>query len=135
MEFQPEGNVSLKLMKNGKEEVYTWNKVTSCIHNLLGAERWVDLYGESVINCKETGLSARIQFVKASYWSTKRHELFGTITDPSSNILQNLFGKWSEALYVGKAPSAKCIWRPGSLPEDAQLYYGFSRYRFKSMSE
>ena len=47
MEFQPEGKVTLKLLRNGKVEVYTWNKVTSCIHNLLGAERWVDLYGES----------------------------------------------------------------------------------------
>eukprot|EP00092_Neocalanus_flemingeri_P036873 GFUD01040135.1.p1 GENE.GFUD01040135.1~~GFUD01040135.1.p1 ORF type:complete len:906 (+),score=267.46 GFUD01040135.1:72-2789(+) len=126
MEFQPEGSVHLTLETQGEE--YTWNKVTSCIHNLLGQERWVDLYGESVITCKESGLTARIQFVKASYWSNKRHEMFGTITDRSGSVLQNIFGKWSEALYVGKAPSARCIWRPGNLPEEAELYYGFSRY-------
>ena len=57
-----------------------------------------------------------------------RHELSGTITDSQGNVLQNLFGKWSEGLYVGRAPSARCIWRPGSLPEEADLYYGFSRY-------
>ena len=45
-----------------------------------------------------------------------------------SALLQNLFGKWSEGVYVGRAPSARCIWRPGSLPEDAELYYGFSRW-------
>jgi len=126
MEFQPEGSVHLNLEKQGEE--YKWNKVTSCIHNLLGQERWVDLYGESVITCKQSGLTARIQFVKASYWSNKRHEMFGTITDNSGSVLQNMFGKWSEALYVGKAPSARCIWRPGSLPEEAELYYGFSRF-------
>jgi len=126
MEFQPEGSVHLTLQEHGEE--YKWNKVTSCIHNLLGQERWVDLYGESVITCKQSGLTARIQFVKASYWSNKRHELFGTITDNTGAVLQNMFGKWSEALYVGKAPSARCIWRPGSLPEEAELYYGFSRF-------
>eukprot|EP00090_Calanus_glacialis_P045445 TRINITY_DN8436_c0_g1_i1.p1 TRINITY_DN8436_c0_g1~~TRINITY_DN8436_c0_g1_i1.p1 ORF type:complete len:909 (+),score=338.09 TRINITY_DN8436_c0_g1_i1:70-2796(+) len=126
MEFQPEGSVHLTLEDQGEE--YKWNKVTSCIHNLLGQERWVDLYGESVITCKQSGLTARIQFVKASYWSNKRHEMFGTITDNSGSVLQNMFGKWSEALYVGKAPSARCIWRPGSLPEEAELYYGFSRF-------
>lgn len=128
MEFQPEGFVSLELKVAGDIETYTWNKVTTCIHNLLGAERWVDLYGESTVTCQQSGLTARLQFVKASYWSNKRHEVFGTITDSQGTVVQNLFGKWSEALYVGKAPSARCIWRPGCLPEDAELYYGFSRF-------
>ena len=26
------------------------------------------------------------------------------------------------------APSARCVWRPGALPEDQELYYGFSRF-------
>ena len=52
--------------------------------------------------------------LQASYWSTKRHELFGTVSNKESSVQLNLFGKWSEALYVGKAPSAKCIWRPGA---------------------
>ena len=38
--------------------------------------RWVDLYGESIISCPASGLSARIQFVKASYWSSKRWVVF-----------------------------------------------------------
>ena len=50
----------------------------------------------------------------------------GTITDNTGAVLQNLFGKWSEALYVGKAPSGRCIWRAGS--EDTEPYYGFSRF-------
>ena len=126
MEFQPEGRINLSLKSHGEE--YSWNKVTSCIHNILGQERWVDLYGECVIQCPQSGLTAKIQFVRASYWSNKRHEMFGTITDPQGEVLTNMFGKWSEALYLGKAPSARCIWRPGALPEEAQLYYGFSRF-------
>jgi len=126
MEFQPEGKINLNL--SGHREDYVWNKVTSCIHNILGQERWVDLYGECVVTCPQSGYVARVQFVKASYWSNKRHEIIGTITDAQGQVQTNLFGKWSEALYTGKAPSARCIWRPGSLPEEAQLYYGFSRF-------
>ena len=124
MEFQPEGSVHLTLHEHGEE--YTWNKVTSCIYNLLGQDRWVDLYGESVITCKQSGLTARIQFLKTTYWSNQKHELLGTITDNTGAVLQNLFGKWSEALYVGKAPSGRCIWRVGS--EETEPYYGFSKF-------
>ena len=42
--------------------------------------------------------------------------------------VQHLFGKCTEAIYCGKAPSAKCLWRPGALPVDANLHYGFSRF-------
>ena len=31
-------------------------------------------------------------------------------------------------MYCGTAPSARCVWRPGALPEDHELYYGFSRF-------
>ena len=31
-------------------------------------------------------------------------------------------------MYCGVAPSARCVWRPGALPEDQDLYYGFSRF-------
>lgn len=39
-----------------------------------------------------------------------------------------LFGKWSESLYCGVAPSARCIWRAGNLPENHEIYYGFTRF-------
>ena len=84
------------------------------------------MYGESVITCKQSGLTARILFIKASYWTNNKHEVVGTITDNTGAVLQNLFGKWSEALYVGKVPSGRCIWRAGS--EDTEPYYGFSRF-------
>lgn len=39
-----------------------------------------------------------------------------------------IIGKWCEGLYCGVAPSARCVWRPGALPEDHEHYYGFSRF-------
>ena len=42
---------------------YQWQKVTSCIHNLLGGQRWVDLYGEMIINNKDK-CTCKLTFVK-----------------------------------------------------------------------
>jgi len=104
------GSVSLQLPK--WNELYQWNKVTTCVHNLFGGQRWVDQYGELRISCN-TGVSCKLTFVKASYWSAKRHEVYGSICDADGKEVRNLFGKWSEALYCGVAPAARCIWRRG----------------------
>ncbi|KAL1115128.1 hypothetical protein AAG570_007159 [Ranatra chinensis] len=102
-------------------DVYRWNKVTTCVHNLFSAQRWVDQYGELTIVASPSA--------QASYWSAKRHEITGVIVDErEGRVVRNLFGKWSEAFYCGVAPSAKCIWRPGTMPEDYELYYGFTRF-------
>ncbi len=130
MEFQPEGRVRLELrLDNDTVETFEWNKITTCIHNLFSAtDRWVDLYGQLLIKSTRSKMTCKIDFAKASYWSNKRAELYGTINDKSGKTVQHLFGKWSEALYCGKAPSTKCIWRPAMLPADSQLFYGFSRF-------
>ena len=142
MEFQPEASVNVEIaVKEGSwKEVYSWNKVTTCIHNLFGnAERWADLYGECVIKCRRKGAPSgddapvsvcNLEFLSgAGYWTNnQRHEVKGTIKDSSGKVVQNIFGKCTEALYCGDAPSVRCIWRPGSLPEDSAMFYGFSRF-------
>jgi len=52
----------------------------------------------------------------------------GSINSQKGKVLQHLFGICTEALYCGKAPSARCIWRPGALPNECELFYGFSRF-------
>ena len=45
---------------------YRWQKVTSCIHNLLGGQRWVDLYGEMIINNLDK-CTCKLTFVKVPH--------------------------------------------------------------------
>ena len=79
MEFQPEGKVFLELfLKNNSNqsgndnengntdyeivtrELYNWNKITTCIHNLFGTGNlWADLYGECLINCSQQSVKRR----------------------------------------------------------------------------
>lgn len=124
MELQPLGNVHLLLPKTG--DLYTWNKVTTCVHNLFSGQRWVDQYGE--LNISNGRITCKLTFAKASYWSSKRHEVVGAVYDESGKPVRRLFGKWSESLYCGVAPSARCIWRAGTLPPNHERYYGFTSF-------
>ncbi|KAJ2938878.1 hypothetical protein O0L34_g17688 [Tuta absoluta] len=62
MEFQPAGRVHVRLNTTG--EHYSWNKVTTCVHNLFGGQRWVDQYGDMHLTCHGATVSAKLQFIK-----------------------------------------------------------------------
>lgn len=51
--------------------------------------------------------------LQSSYWSSNRHEVYGSVLDKEGKVIHHLFGKWNEGIYYGDAQSAKCIWRPG----------------------
>ncbi|GFN99798.1 oxysterol-binding protein [Plakobranchus ocellatus] len=125
MEIQPLGHVHCVLPKY--RDHYKWNKVTTCVHNLLGGQRWADQYGEMTIT--NGNIICKLTFTKGSNNSSpKRYEVYGSINTADGKVAHNLFGKWNEAFFCGHASSAKCIWRPGAMPEDYELYYGFTRF-------
>ncbi|XP_033859846.2 oxysterol-binding protein-related protein 6-like isoform X2 [Acipenser ruthenus] len=127
MEILPIGIVNVALPKYGDH--YEWNKVTTCIHNILSGTRWIEHYGEITIrNTKSSLCICKLTFVKGNYWSSSVNEVQGFVMDQEGKVVHRLFGKWHEGLYCGVAPSAKCIWRPGSMPTDYEMYYGFTRF-------
>lgn len=128
MEFQPTGYVNVQLPRFGDH--YRWNKVTTCVHNLFGGQRWVDQYGELRIQLVKGfgNYSCKLTFAKASYWSAKRHEVFGSIFDGHGKVLKKLHGKWSQGMFCGTSPNVRNIWKPAPLPEDSELYYGFTKF-------
>ncbi|XP_072435227.1 oxysterol-binding protein-related protein 6 isoform X2 [Chiloscyllium punctatum] len=127
MEILPIGRVNVMLPKYGDH--FEWNKVTTCIHNILSGRRWIEHYGEITIsNTKNNVCICKLTFIKGSYWSSNVNEVQGLVMDQEGKVVRRLFGKWHEGLYCGVAPSAKCMWRPGSMPTDSDMYYGFTRF-------
>ncbi|XP_076119946.1 oxysterol-binding protein-related protein 6 isoform X6 [Alosa pseudoharengus] len=127
MEILPIGTVNVMLPSYGDH--YEWNKVTTCVHNILSGRRWIEHYGEITIrNTKSSACICKLTFVKGNYWSSNVNEVQGFVMDQEGKVVHRLFGKWHEGLYCGVPPSAKCIWRPGSMPMDYELYYGFTRF-------
>uniref|UniRef100_A0A8C9Y7R4 Oxysterol-binding protein n=1 Tax=Sander lucioperca TaxID=283035 RepID=A0A8C9Y7R4_SANLU len=127
MEVLPIGTVNLTIPRFGDH--YEWNKVTTCVHNILSGRRWIEHYGEITIrNIKSSACLCKLTFVKGNYWSSNVNEVQGFVMDQEGKVIHRLFGKWHEGLYCGVPPSAKCIWRPGSMPTNYELYYGFTRF-------
>lgn len=61
------GYVYVKLMKPGGEghDWYRYNKVTTCVHNVFGGQRWVDQYGELKIT--SGNITCKLTFVKVGF--------------------------------------------------------------------
>uniref|UniRef100_A0A8C9XN68 Oxysterol-binding protein n=1 Tax=Sander lucioperca TaxID=283035 RepID=A0A8C9XN68_SANLU len=127
MEIVPVGTTHVTLPGFGDH--YEWNKVTSCIHNILSGQRWIEHYGEiSIRNSSSDICQCKITFVKAKYWNSSVNEVEGAITDNKGKVIHKLFGKWQEAVFCGDPPSATCIWRANAMPVDLEQYYGFTKF-------
>ncbi|KAK7804434.1 hypothetical protein U0070_017047 [Myodes glareolus] len=100
---------------------FEWNKVTSCIHNILSGQRWIEHYGEVLIrNTQDSSCHCKITFCKAKYWSSNIHEVQGAVLSRSGRVLHRLFGKWHEGLYRGLPPD--------SMPPDHERNFGFTQF-------
>ncbi|XP_055083813.1 oxysterol-binding protein-related protein 3 isoform X2 [Periophthalmus magnuspinnatus] len=127
MEIVPIGTTHVTLPGFGDH--YEWNKVTSCVHNILSGQRWIEHYGEITIrNTSSDVCQCKITFVKAKYWNSSVNEIEGTVTDKKGKVVHRLFGKWHEAVYCGDPPTATCVWRASAIPVDFEQYYGFTKF-------
>ncbi|OCT75782.1 oxysterol-binding protein-related protein 3 isoform X1 [Xenopus laevis] len=120
------------LILPGFGDHYKWNKVTSCIHNILSGQRWIEHYGEIIIkNNNSDACHCKVTFLKTKYWNPNVHEIEGTIMDRNGKVVHRLFGKWHESIFYGSPSEPTCIWRANPMPKDAELYYGFTKYAFQ----
>ncbi|XP_020641206.3 oxysterol-binding protein-related protein 7 isoform X2 [Pogona vitticeps] len=127
LEIIPVGTVNVHLPRFGDH--YEWNKVTSCIHNILSGQRWIEHYGEVLIrNTRDSTYHCKLTFCKARYWGSGVNEVQGAILSHSGKVIHRLFGKWHDGLYRGVAPVGKCIWRPNPMPRDYEKNYGFTQF-------
>ncbi|XP_060111399.1 oxysterol-binding protein-related protein 7 isoform X2 [Heteronotia binoei] len=127
LEIIPVGTVNVRLPRFGDH--YEWNKVTSCIHNILSGQRWIEHYGEVLIrNTRDSTYHCKITFCKARYWGSGVNEVQGAILSHTGKVIHRLFGKWHDGLYCGVAPLGKCIWRPNHMPRDYEKNYGFTQF-------
>ncbi|XP_070585117.1 oxysterol-binding protein-related protein 3 isoform X4 [Erythrolamprus reginae] len=127
MEIVPIGTTHLILP--GFKDHYEWNKVTSCIHNILNGQRWIEHYGEIIIkNLNDDTCHCKLTFVKTKYWNRSVHDIEGSVLDKNGKVVHRLFGKWHENIYCGTPSSPNCIWRANPMPKDYEQWYGFTQF-------
>uniref|UniRef100_A0A3B5L1F5 Oxysterol-binding protein n=1 Tax=Xiphophorus couchianus TaxID=32473 RepID=A0A3B5L1F5_9TELE len=129
LEIVPTGMVNVTLPRYGDH--YEWNKVVTCIHNVLSQQRYLEHYGEVTIqNLTDNTCTCKITFVKSRYWGSdsNKNEVQGTVIDQSGNVIHRFGGLWHEGIFCDTLPTPKCIWKPNPQPKDYLLYYGFSSF-------
>ncbi|KAM9163630.1 oxysterol-binding protein-related protein 3 isoform 2-T4 [Pangshura tecta] len=127
MEIVPVGTTHVTLL--AFRDHFEWNKVTSCIHNILSGQRWIEHYGEIIIkNLNDDTCLCKLTFIKAKYWNPNMHEIEGSVMDRDGKVVHRLFGKWHESIYCGTPSSPTCIWRANPMPKDYEQCYGFTQF-------
>ncbi|XP_039992213.1 oxysterol-binding protein-related protein 7 [Xiphias gladius] len=129
LEILPTGMVNVTLPRYGDH--YEWNKVVTCIHNVLSQQRYLEHYGEVTIrNLKSNVCTCKITFVKSRYWGsdTNKNEVQGTVLDQSGSVIHRFGGLWHEGIFCDTLPTPKCVWKPNPQPQDYLRYYGFSTF-------
>ncbi|KFV39310.1 Oxysterol-binding protein-related protein 3, partial [Tyto alba] len=127
MEIVPVGTTHVTIP--AFKDHFAWNKVTSCIHNILSGQRWIEHYGEIIIkNLNDDTCYCKLTFIKAKYWNPNAHEIEGSVMDKTGKVVHRLFGKWHDSLYCGMTSSSNCIWRANPMPKDYEQWYGFTQF-------
>ncbi|KAI1887138.1 hypothetical protein AGOR_G00203040 [Albula goreensis] len=129
LEIMPTGMVNITLPKFNDH--YEWNKVVTCIHNVLSQQRYLEHYGEVIIrNLKSAVCTCKITFVKSRYWGSdsNMNEVQGTVLDQAGNVVHRFGGLWHEGIFCDTLPTPQCIWKPNPQPKDHFTYYGFSSF-------
>ncbi|XP_030357373.1 oxysterol-binding protein-related protein 3 isoform X2 [Strigops habroptila] len=127
MEIVPVGTTHVTLP--AFKDHFAWNKVTSCIHNILSGQRWIEHYGEIIVkNLNDDICHCKLTFIKAKYWNPNAHEIEGSVMEKSGKVVHRLFGKWHESLYCGTTSSSNCIWRANPMPKGYEQWYGFTQF-------
>jgi len=134
MEYIPSGSVNVRFA-DGMH--LRWAKVVSCLRNVLGAKKWIEHYGEMVIEDVggSTGLRATLSFKSApgSFFGSGGpggNEVTGVITDGQRTV--RISGRWDDML-VREADGGRMevLWRASPFPALYQEHYGFTLFALR----
>jgi hypothetical protein len=97
VEVTPKGIVTLELLKYG--EVYTWQNVNCCVHNIIVGKLWIELYGSMEVVNHKTKHKAVLNFKPCGWFGKDLHKVEGHIYNANKQKVRSLYGKWVEGMY------------------------------------
>ncbi|KAL3314156.1 hypothetical protein Ciccas_007228 [Cichlidogyrus casuarinus] len=112
--------------------VMTWNRATTCVHNIVMGKLWLDHYGPVKINNHKNGYSCELNYVPYSRFSDKNHIVKGVIKDASGKGQYFLSGFWDSFLEGSNSlkdnSKRELLWKALPPREDAAEIYYFSNF-------
>ncbi|TFB02379.1 hypothetical protein CCMA1212_005957 [Trichoderma ghanense] len=105
-DINPLGTWFLRLRPTagGKEELYTWKKVTSSVIGIITGNPTVDNYGPMEIKNWTTGEVAHVEFKARGWKASSAYQIVGKIVDASGQVRVSLGGRWNSRLYARLTP-------------------------------
>ncbi|KAL3316154.1 hypothetical protein Ciccas_005203 [Cichlidogyrus casuarinus] len=112
--------------------VITWNKVTTCLQNVIIGKLWIDHYGSVEIRNHTNGYSCELTYVPYSRFSKDNHVVKGVIRDASGNEQYFLSGFWDRFLggsrFSKENSNQELLWKALPPRKDAAEIYYFSDF-------
>jgi len=105
-DINPLGTWFLKLRPaaGGKEDFYTWKKVTSSVIGIITGNPTVDNYGIMEIKNWSTGEVCTLDFKPRGWKASSAYQIAGKIVDANGRVCVSLGGRWNSKLYARITP-------------------------------
>ncbi|KUI73240.1 hypothetical protein VM1G_08792 [Cytospora mali] len=122
-DINPLGTWFLKLRptSGGKEELYTWKKVTSSVIGIITGNPVVDNNGPMEIKNWNTGEVCHLDFKPRGWKESSAYQISGKIVDANNRVRVSIGGKWNSKLYARVTPGFEATVEE---PADSSIYKG-----------
>ncbi|KAL2181086.1 Oxysterol-binding protein-domain-containing protein [Thermothelomyces heterothallicus CBS 202.75] len=105
-DINPLGTWFLRLRPThgGKEDFYTWKKVTSSVVGIITGNPVVDNYGPMEIKNWTTGEVCHLDFKPRGWKASSAYGITGKVLDASGRVRFSIGGRWNSKLYARYTP-------------------------------
>ncbi|KAL1963245.1 hypothetical protein VTN77DRAFT_8570 [Rasamsonia byssochlamydoides] len=104
-DINPLGTWFLKLRPiTGKEELYTWKKVTSSVVGIITGNPTVDNYGPMEIKNWTTGEVCYLDFKPRGWKASSAYQVTGKVVDSKGATKWSIGGRWNDKIYARHTP-------------------------------
>lgn len=88
----------------GKEELYTWKKVTSSVVGIITGNPTVDNYGLMEIKNHTTGEVCLLDFKPRGWKASSAFQVAGKVLDAQGRVRWSVGGRWNDKIYARLTP-------------------------------
>ncbi|KAF2727310.1 oxysterol binding protein 1 [Polyplosphaeria fusca] len=106
-DINPLGTWFLRLRptaNGGKEELYTWKKVTSSVIGIITGNPTVDNYGLMEIKNHNTGEKCVLDFKARGWKASSAYQVSGKVLDSTGRVRWSVGGRWNDKIYARLTP-------------------------------
>ncbi|KAK9862227.1 hypothetical protein WJX84_007106, partial [Apatococcus fuscideae] len=127
VELIPTGTCWLQLPGSG--DLYSWEKVTCQINNLIMGKYWLEWHGTVTIKNHTTGESAEVKLAKCGGKQERRGELSGTVKDTQGHTAWTISGSYLDSISASEGKGGgpgQVVYQCTPLPTDAEEQYNMT---------